>query len=62
MTWYSNMPAKRLVFIDDLEVWILEKKRVKRPNLRVQPDVRVECSVPIAYPEEFVRDFVREQE
>jgi hypothetical protein len=59
MVWYSNMPSKRLVFIDDLEVWILEKKRVKRPNLRVQPDGRIECSVPIAYPESFVRDFVR---
>ena len=61
MVWYSDMPSKRLVFIDDLEVWILEKKRVKRPTLRVQPDGRVECSVPIAFPEEFVRDFVREK-
>ena len=61
MTWYSNMPAKRLAFIDELEVWIIEKKRVKRPNLRVQPDGRIECSVPVAYPEEFVVDFVRQQ-
>ena len=61
MTWYENMPAKRLVFIDDLEVWVIEKKRVKRANLRVQPDGRVECSVPYAFPDELVADFVREK-
>lgn len=61
MAWYSNMPAKRLVFIDDLEVWIIEKPRNKRVNLRVQPDGRVEVSVPRAYPEEFVVEFVHER-
>lgn len=55
------MPAKRLVFIDDLEVWIIEKKRLKNVNLRVQPDGRIEVSVPHAYPEEFVVSFVRER-
>ncbi|MBQ9001945.1 MAG: M48 family metallopeptidase [Eggerthellaceae bacterium] len=61
MTWYSNMPAKRLEFIDDLEVWVIEKKRLKHPNLRVQPDGRVEFSVPHGYPPEFIVDFVREK-
>lgn len=61
MTWYSNMPSKRLVFVDDLEVWVIEKKRNKRANLRVQPDGRVEMSVPRAYPDSLVRDFVREK-
>ena len=61
MTWYSNMPAKRLEFIDDLEVWVIEKKRLKHPNLRVQPDGRVEFSVPPAYPPDFIVDFVREK-
>lgn len=61
MTWYANMPSKRLVFIDDLEVWILEKKRVKRPTLRVQPDGRIEVSVPIGFPDDLVKDFVREK-
>lgn len=61
MTWYSNMPAKRLIFVDDLEVWIIEKKRLKRVNIRVQPDGRVEVSVPPAYPEEFVAELVRER-
>ena len=61
MTWYSNMPAKRLIFVDDLEVWVIEKKRNKRANLRVQPDGRVEMSVPHAYPDSLVRDFVREK-
>ena len=61
MVWYSNMPDKRLVFIDDLEVWVIEKKRNKRANLRVQPDGRVEMSVPYGYPDSLVKDFVREK-
>ena len=61
MTWYSNMPDKRLIFVDDLEVWVIEKKRNKRANLRVQPDGRVEMSVPRAYPDSLVREFVREK-
>ena len=61
MPWYENMPSKRLIFVDDLEVWIIEKKRLKRPNLRVQPDGRIEFSVPHAYPDELAVDFVREK-
>lgn len=61
MPWYENMPDKRLIFIDDLEVWVIEKKRVKHANLRVQPDGRIEVSVPYAYPDELVEDFVREK-
>ena len=42
----SNQPQK-LVFVDDLEVWIVGKTRVKNMTLRVQPpDARVEVSVP----------------
>ena len=55
------MPDKRLIFVDDLEVWVIEKKRNKRVNLRVQPDGRVEVSVPHAYPDSLVKDFVREK-
>ena len=61
MTWYSSMPDKRLIFVDDLEVWVIMKKRNRRANLRVQPDGRVEVSVPYAYPDSLVRDFVREK-
>ena len=61
MPWYENMPSKRLVFVDDLEVWVIEKKRLKNVNLRVQPDGRVDVSVPRAYPDEFVKDLVREK-
>ena len=61
MVWYSNMPDKRLVFVDDLEVWVIEKKRNKRANLRVQPDGRVEMSVPYAYPDSLVKEFIREK-
>ena len=61
MPWYENMPAKRLIFVDDLEVWVIEKKRNKRANLHVQPDGRIEVSVPYAYPDELVEDFVREK-
>ena len=61
MTWYSNMPSKRLIFVDDLEVWVIEKRRLKNVNLRVQPDGRVEVSVPHAYPDSLVADLVRER-
>lgn len=61
MTWYSNMPAKRLEFIDDLEVWVIEKKRMRNMRLHVQPDGRVEVSVPIGYPPRFIEEFVRQK-
>lgn len=61
MPWYENMPDKRLVFVDDLEVWVIQKKRNRRANLRVQPDGRIEMSVPHGYPDELVEDFVREK-
>ena len=38
---------ERLIFVDDLEVWVVEKPRIRNMNLRVQPpDGRVEVSVP----------------
>ena len=61
MPWFENMPDKRLIFVDDLEVWVIEKKRNRRANLRVQPDGRIECSVPHAFPDELVEEFVREK-
>lgn len=61
MTWIEGMPKERLEFVDDLEVWIIERKRSKRPRLHVKPDGRIEVSVPHAYPDEFVFDFVREK-
>ena len=42
MPWYEGMPCKRLVFVDDLEVWVIEKRRLKNVNIRVQPDGRIE--------------------
>ena len=57
--WVDSLPAKRLIFIDDLEVWVIEK-RVKRMTLRVQPpDGRIEVSVPRATPDALVADLVR---
>lgn len=61
MPWYENMPSKRLIFVDDLEVWVIEKKRLKNVNIRVQPDGRVEVSVPYGYPDELVEDYVQEK-
>ena len=61
MPWYPNVPEKRLVFVDDLEVWVIEKPRNRRVNLRVQPDGRIDCSVPPATPDEFVEGFIREK-
>ena len=38
---------QKLVFVDDLEVWVIGKPRIKNINLRVQPpDGRIEVSVP----------------
>ena len=59
MPWYEGMPSKRLVFVDDLEVWVIEKRRLKNVNIRVQPDGRIEVSVPHATPDEYVEDLVR---
>ena len=49
----NNMPMaagtrQRLIFVDGLEVWVVGKPRVKNMRLRVQPDGRVEASVPRA--------------
>lgn len=52
-------PNAHLEFIDDLEVWIIPKKRVRNMNLRIQPDGRIEVSVPLLYSKAFVREFVR---
>ena len=59
MPWFEGTPSKRLIFVDDLEVWVIEK-RVKRLTLRVQPpDGRIEVSVPRATPDSLVADMVR---
>lgn len=61
MPWYEGMPTKRLIFVDDFEVWVIEKKRLKNTHLRVQPDGRIEVSVRPRTPDEYVEDFVREK-
>ena len=50
-----------IVFVDDLEVWVIEKPRNRRANLRVQPDGRIECSVPRGLSDRLVEKFVREK-
>ena len=53
--------ASELVFIDDLEVWVLYK-RVKNIALRVKsPDGRIVASVPVGAPLALVESFVRER-
>ncbi len=52
------------MFVDDLEVWVIEKPRIHRMCLRVQPpDARIEVSVPYSRfaptCDEEVADFVR---
>ena len=61
MPWFEGMPDKRLIFVDDLEVWVIQKKRIKNINLRVQPGGRIEVSVPYATPDDVVEDIVREK-
>lgn len=51
----------QLVFVDDLEVWVT-RKSVTRVSLGVKPpDGRVELNIPLATPESFIADFVREK-
>ena len=47
--YHRPMPTtqQRLIFVDDLEVWVIGKPRIRNMNLRVQPpDARIEVSVP----------------
>ena len=53
--------SERLIFVDGLEVWVLEK-RVRNVTLRVKPpDGRVEVSVPAGTGDAMVERFVRER-
>ena len=53
--------SQRLVFVDDLEVWVLVK-RVRNVSIRVQPpNGRIEVSVPPRTSDRFVEKFVRDQ-
>ena len=52
---------KRLIFIDDLEVWVLEK-RVRNVAVRVKPpDGRIEVTAPLFTSDRFITEFVRER-
>lgn len=58
---HSAAPLEELVFVDELEVWLV-RKRIKNVNLRVKPpDGRIEVSAPLHADSEFVRSFVREK-
>ena len=50
---------EKLIFVDDLEVWVLEK-RVRNVSLRVQPpDGRIEVTVPVRTSDRYVERLVR---
>lgn len=50
---------QRLIFVDDLEIWVIEK-RIKRMNMRVAgADARIEVSVPRRTSDREVERFVR---
>ena len=56
---------EKLIFVDDLEVWVVGKPRIKNLNLRIQPpDGRIEVSVPrrrFNVADKEVAQFVREK-
>ena len=57
----SKALNQRLIFVDGLEVWVLEK-RVRNVSIRVQPpDGRIEVSAPRRTPDRFIERFVRER-
>ena len=59
--WTSSQPAQRLIFVDDLEVWVIEK-RIRNSYLRVQPpDGRIEVTVPYGTPDAHAEHMVRER-
>ena len=60
-TWTSSMPSERLIFVDDLEVWVIEK-RIKNSYLRVQPpDGRIEVTMPYGTPDAHAEHLVRQK-
>ena len=59
--WTSSHPKERLIFVDDLEVWVIEK-RIKNSHLRVQPpDGHIEVTVPYGTPDAHAEHLVRTQ-
>lgn len=61
-TWVSSLPSERLIFVDDLEVWVIEKPRVKNSYLRVQPpDGRIEVTMPVGAPDAHAEHMVRQR-
>ena len=45
----AKRQLQKLIFVDDLEVWVVGKPRLRNMNLRVQPpDARIEASVPLS--------------
>ena len=51
--------VERLIFVDDLEVWVIEK-RIRNTYLRVQPpDGRIEVTVPLGTRDEVAARLVR---
>ncbi len=53
--------GERLVFVDDLEVWVITKSHLRNCTLRVQPDGRIEVSVPLSVDDEYIAGFVRKK-
>lgn len=50
-----------LIFIDDLEVWVI-RKNIKSANLRIKSqNARIEFSCPIYYPESEIIQFIRKK-
>lgn len=53
--------GERLVFVDDLEVWVIAKSHLRNCTLRVQPDGRIEVSVPSHVDDDYIAGFVRKK-
>ncbi len=50
-----------ILTIDELEVHIIEKMHIKNINLNVKPNGDIVMSAPFGYPQESLRNFIKEK-
>lgn len=57
----KTIVGKHVIHVDDLEVLVISKKRLRTAHLRIQPDRSIELTAPPHFSDEFLADFVRQK-